>query len=354
MLAPHAEADQGCQRTTCAREVIAYVSPFSHPTNQYLENTRRGLSEAGYEVRPPSEIWKFKAWGGKKNRCIFLNWFEDRILRPQGRSRLFETLVFLYKLAAIRLQGVSIVWVRHNHRAHGQDIPDWIASRVLGLLGRMSHATVVHSRRAALEHRFSYLPHPLYRVRHGHQTEHLAKEVPDLNRRVAVLGQLRESKGIDAMLRQWPAEQPLILAGKPVTPDYDKVIRRIIDERGLDACTIFRNLDSDEFDYLLGNCQSIYIANPPETMIVSGVFFHAASVGTPVVLKRSNFAEEVAEECDFAVVIDRVEDIASATDRCSNLGSEAIISQADALYGQVAYADRLKELFEEIQPCHSR
>ena len=332
------------RRQTSEKNAIVYVSPFSHPTNQYSVNLRRNLALAGFEVRSPDEIWKGKAWLNRKPQYVFLSWFEDRILRRQERPRFIESVLFAYKLLAIVLQRVSIIWVKHNHRTHGQDVPDWLAKGVLQLLEWASVATVVHSERVAQENGWYYLPHPLYDISSAKPSAQFIASLPDLNERIAVLGQIRESKGLDAMLRAWPSSQPMILAGQPITPGYDALIRQIIDERDLDVTTIFRDLSRDEFDYILGQCKAIYVANPNNTMVVSGVFFHAASLGTPVIIRKSRFANEMSECYRFAVEVESPSDIESVLKRHRFPSRSEIIDEIKSHFGPEQFCHEIAKL----------
>ncbi len=340
------------QRSPAATQAIVYVSPFSHPTNQYSSNLRRNLCWAGFDVRSPDDIWKGKAWFQRKPKYVFLSWFEDRILKPGTGSRIVNALIFAYKLTAILLQRVQIIWVRHNHRAHGQDVPDWLANRVLQVLQWASVATVVHSEQLADEQNWNYLPHPLYEISEAQPSAEFVASLPKLDQRIAVLGQIRPSKGLDVMLHHWPRSRPLILAGKPVTPGYDAILQRIIDDRNLDVKAIYRNLNPDEFDWILGNCQAIYISNPDATMVVSGVFFHAASLGTPVILNRSAFAHEASQSCRFAFVVDSTEELSTVLNGCDLPHRCNIVAQANELYGQGAFEKQLWKLFSRIE-CRS-
>jgi glycosyltransferase involved in cell wall biosynthesis len=334
-------------RQTSGTSAIVYVSPFSHPTNQYSANLRRNLCLAGFEVRSPDDIWKGKAWLHRKPKYVFLSWLEDRILRPQKRSRIIEFVLFAYKLFAIVLQRVSIIWVKHNYRTHGQDAPDWIANRVLQLLEWASVATVVHSESVAAENGWHYLPHPLYDVSSAKPSAQFISSLPDLNQRVAVLGQIRESKGLDVMLREWPISQPLILAGQPASLGYEALIRQIIDERGLDATTVFRELSHEEFDYILGQCKANYVANPDDTMIVSGVFFHAASMGTPVILRTSRFANEMSKCCRSAFEVESPSDIESGLKGHRFTNRVETIADVKSLFGQDRFSHELTKLLTQ-------
>jgi beta-1,4-mannosyltransferase len=327
---------------------IVYVLPASHSTNQYSANLRRNLTLAGCEVRSAADIWKFKAWRNREPQVIFLSWFEDRLLRRAERPRAIEALIWIYKLVAILLQRVSIVWIKHNYRTHGQDVPDWFANKVLQSLQWASVATVVHSQRVADENGWFYLPHPLYDISTSPPSDEFTSELGGINQRIAVLGQIRESKGLDTLLLQWPRSQPMILAGKPSNPTYQSRLVQIIQDRDLDVTTIFRDLSQAEFDSILRQCQAIYIANPNGTMVVSGVFYHAASLGTPVIMTPSAFAYEASATCQFAWVANSPADVAIEFEKGPLPQRCEIVAEANSLYGQIPFQDHLERLLSEL------
>ena len=84
-------------------------------------------------------------------------------------------------------------------------------------------------------------------------------------------------------------------------------------------------------------------------MIVSGIFYHAASLGTPIILKESEFAREVTDNCSFAFMVNSPEEIpAILRERGSCLTLPSILAEAQTLYGSHTMSSQLAELFRSL------
>ena len=150
------------------RRPVVYVSPFSHPTNEYLENLATwSRYPLAVTCSNPAEIWNCREHGFKRslNMC-FLNWFEDRILKRQQKPRLVELVVFLYKLAGDPdFRGSRSFGSDTTHRVHGQDVPEWFALHaVLRTDGTDELRRQSFTRNESLNAvtAGTILPHPLY------------------------------------------------------------------------------------------------------------------------------------------------------------------------------------------------
>jgi beta-1,4-mannosyltransferase len=329
---------------------IVYLSPFHHETNQYLARFREQLQEAGCEVRSAHEVWKLQLLFSRnpRQRLVFLNWFEDRVLR---HGSLKEWIVFYAKVLTLWLQPIDVVWVRHNYETQGQSAPKWISDGIYRLMNRISLITVVHSPTAASSMSCHYLPHPLYVTSNAVPPISFTASLPaDLGGRVAMLGQLRRSKKVAETLEAWPTDIPLIAAGEPESTEYLQEIRAICGKRRLDIILIARSLSQAEFDHLMRSVRLVYIPNPDHTMIVSGVFFHAASLGTPVVMRQSRFAAEMASTWDFVEALEGLDELPEALKKLARVNRAAIMQCVTQRYGSEAFASDLQKLLAILQP----
>ncbi len=324
---------------------FAFLSPFDNQQNKYLHNFRQQLTAAGFAVVTADDLWSLKyLLPGRQPRYLFLNWFEDRLIRSHDRSQWLRWAIGLYKLVAAKLQRAKIVWVRHNYRPHTQDTPDWVVNLAYKLLSVVSSHVVVHSEYYASATGYFYVPHPLYEPSNEVADAEFTNQLDDAPERIAVLGQMRPNKGLDAMLQSWPRDVPLLIAGEPTDTSIADNLQTLATQYQLDVRFILSRLTSAQFDAVLTRCRAVYIANPDQTMIVSGVFFHAASLGSPVVMNESAFADEMAAKCSFAVKIDSPSQLGSILSGTQFPSRQAIRDETSKLFGQQRFAEQVAEL----------
>jgi len=297
------------------------------------------------EVKSASDVWKLKSifhFGPK--RYLFLNWLEDRVLSQRSKPRWLNLPVFLYRLLIAKAQRIDIVWVRHNYRPHTTVVPEWVCGFVYWLMGAISSRVVVHSQSYAEANGYHYLPHPLYEPCVEKPSADFIEQVKGIETRIAVIGQVRPSKQFEQMLEEWPREIPLFVSGKPSSDEYGRTLMEIARRRDLNASFILRQIETSEFDYILRAVKAIYIANPDNTMIVSGVYFHAASLGTPMIMRASKFADEMASRCRFTVQVLTADEIANAINELRPLTRNDIICEAETLFGLGAFKQHFSQL----------
>ncbi len=322
-----------------------FVSPFDNQQNHYLRNFRRQLVEAGFPVAAADELWSLKhLWPSGEPKYLFLNWFEDLLIRRHKRPLGVRWTIAIYKLFAAKLQRTKIVWVRHNYRPHAQVAPDWSLQLAYKMMSLLSSHVVVHSEAYATDSGSDYIPHPLYLPCDEDVDPEFLAQLDDASRRIAVLGQLRPSKGLDTMLKDWPSSVPVLMAGQPSDEKFKNELQQIAAQRSLDVRFVFNRLSTAQFDAALRRCRAVYIANPSHTMIVSGVFFHAASLGTPVLMRASAFAHEMSLKCSFAIEICDLSQIESALRNTTFSTREAIVAEANEFFGKGVFHKQISRL----------
>jgi len=232
----------------------------------------------GYQVRfLPSRWSEVFALLGRRKSVVVLNWFEDRAALPG--PAIWMLLKSLLLLAIVRLSFRRVVWVRHNLRPHNQ-YSALVYRSLLGLLPRLADKTVTH--RPVPGMTTECVPHPLYTCE---------PPADEQERDIAYLcfGAIKPYKQIDQLLKRWPASRPLVIAGVCVDAAHEAHIRSVIAERKLNVQWSNRFLDYEELCQLLGRTRFVVLAHLDRSMIVSGTFFHAISLGANVLVRDGDF-----------------------------------------------------------------
>ena len=207
-------------------------------------------------------------------------------LRNRGGYAFVKTL---FLLLLIKLKFKKIVWVRHNLRPHSEY--SVLTYRILlRLLQIFSDATVTH--RPVSEFKSYYIPHPLYDVSGVKQNDE--RDIPFF-----WFGAVKRYKGLTDLLKSWPNDVPLIVAGKCNDAELEKEISDLIRNRDLLVSWENKFLEYSELCEYISRARIVVMSHSEDSMIVSGVFYHAVSLGASVLMRRCRFYDEYLHEYQF-------------------------------------------------------
>lgn len=283
---------------------VAYVTPFSMPTNAYIEMQKALVAECGFEPRPLSLrhlLLGGGLWGLMQRRNLVLaQWLEMRAFRWRvSRPQLWlpGLLLFGFYLGLLAAARARVVYVIHDHSVH--DTTGWpreLSRGLLALCRRVADHRVVHDPSTASRYDAAYLPHPLFWDRPaaagGSAEPPAPARTADGLLRSAMLGAIRPYKAIDSVLEAWPRGRPLVIAGRGA-PDLVAKLQHIVVQRGLQQDVEFDPTHQPDaaFAQRLQACDVLILPHASDTALVSGAFFEAIGRVPWLVARRSSFVE---------------------------------------------------------------
>ncbi len=271
-----------------------FVSPFHNPANSYTRRQIADFEAMGLIVGSMKQALS-GVWGVPRSaKVLVLNWFEDRL--ATARRPRIEMVRSLIVLALLKARIGHIIWVRHNHRPHAAGVSEALQQRFLAAIGRLASIAVTHRAVAGME--AMAVPHPLYGLEAGNRAA-TTRDIPFL-----VPGSVRANKGLVELLERWPADKPLYIAGQCKEADLTRRIETVIAARRLDVRWDNVFLDEADLDALMARSDFVLLTNADATMIVSGVFYHAASFGANLLIREGDYAAAMRAEHEFVQPLD--------------------------------------------------
>jgi beta-1,4-mannosyltransferase len=276
---------------SAARPVIyCYPDAGSANGSLYLAGNRKIWQLLGYRTRDlmPAVGWGWLA--GRSGRIVVLNWFEDYMLvnqRPLG-LRLLRALALLL---LVRVGARRVLWVRHNFRPLALPGRPWPHAVLIRCLGRLCDQVITHRPVPGL--RSVVLPHTLPEV------EPAGVHVAERDIEFLWFGQVRRYKALQDLLGQWPAGRRLVVLGRSQDEALSAEINGIIRRRGLAVAWDNRFIEGHELNAALRRTRFVVIWHAEQSMIVSGVFYHAIGFGANVLIRDGEFARHVASKHRF-------------------------------------------------------
>jgi beta-1,4-mannosyltransferase len=256
----------------------------------YLAGNQKIWRLLGYQTQDlmPAVGWRWLA--GRRGRIVVLNWFEDYMLvnpRPMG-LRLLRALALLL---LVRVGAGRVLWVRHNFRPLSLPGRPWAHSILIRCLGRLCDQVITHRPVPGLVS--LVLPHTLPEV------EPVCVRVAERDIEFLWFGQVRRYKALQELLAQWPAERRLVVLGRSQDEPLSAQINEIIQRRGLAVTWDNRFIEAAELNDALRRTRFVVIWHAEQSMIVSGVFYHAVGFGANVLIRDGEFARHVASKHRF-------------------------------------------------------
>jgi beta-1,4-mannosyltransferase len=254
---------------------------------------------------------------------VHFHWVQSYYTSWNPVRTAWATARFLRFLVRLRRMGFRLAWTCHNLFPHesGSRIADYMVRMAMA---RMSEIVIVHSRRMTAEMGRWFLRRKnVYAVPHGHfigcypntMTREAARRQLQLGGRSFVylfFGIVRPYKGVEALIdgfRTRPeTDGVLVIAGKPMSPEYEESLVRRADGDARIRFALRYVADSDLQIYF--NAADLTVL-PFRKISTSGSLLLALSFGVPVVIPDvASLGEYVNPE--MAYVMKRGESLTQA------------------------------------------
>ena len=271
-----------------ARQLTIGVHPFTNEGNEYIPINKDILGQLGSVVEVPrarvllkrllGQLIRFKS--PKSFDVLILNWTELLILSRGNAPTLSGAISYLFLMRLCRWVAVKLIYVRHNDYPH--DLPRRHQRQIRNLIAkgqRLADAVVAHSPVYAEEHGYHYVPHPLYRLDPGGQASECDEYV--------IFGRVMAYKKIDQLIEAWPSSQHLAVIGPFTDEDYLAKLRSMALDKPIRFDIGFH--DEGALVDRLKASRGVIIVNDPGSLVVSGTFFFALSVGVGVLAINNSF-----------------------------------------------------------------
>jgi beta-1,4-mannosyltransferase len=229
----------------------------------------------------------FKPSGQK---VVVLNWYEDWILINK-RPEIVNLPRAIFHLLLLKVFSDKIIWVRHNHKPHARQ-HNTISRKILcACMNRLAFSVVTHAPASGIKSQI--IPHPLAQNPTKKELE-TTRDIPFL-----WFGAVRRYKALPQLLAAWPQNTPLIIAGKSNEPSLTTEIETVINARHLKVSWINSYLSDTELNALILRSKYVVLAHNDNSMIVSGAFYHAISLGANILIREGAFADHISKLHSF-------------------------------------------------------
>ncbi|MFC3120824.1 hypothetical protein [Agaribacter flavus] len=296
--------------------IVCY--PRVNNTNQYIDLNTRIWKGCGFSVEQTdlllSEIRHVLTID--KQSVLILNWFEDRV--SYRSSALLEIIKSTFILIVCRFKFRKIIWVRHNLNPHSGKAFRWF-SLLRKLLSSFSDAVVAHRPTQQLD--IEYIPHPLYLPK-AVLVSRASATAPFL-----IVGVVKKYKGIVELLSVWPANLTIRVVGKCSDSDLEKEIHTVIQSRKLNCTFVNAFLSAEELEREIKSAKFVVLPHADNSMLVTGVYFHAISLGVPCLISKGDFGHYIKSEIGDTPLFSRTT-IANDLELLADIDREALVQQS--------------------------
>jgi glycosyltransferase involved in cell wall biosynthesis len=264
--------------------------PYFHTGNQYTERMIQ-LHSSFAEVVPFEGFYKalktMCARGLRRNDFSVINWLETECLdRATKRFSYIRACNLFLKLLILKVVTRNIVMVVHNYYPHGaakEDIPKIL--RFMRVMEKLSDIVISHS--GADTGRYDYVPHPLYQF----NASAPAVQIPELEALYGkpyfvVFGRIMPYKNVHELMKVWPADKQLLIAGIVGDEAYLQALRQQATDNIHFAA---RELTDEEAKVVVEQSQAVIICHAEDNVVVSGTFFFAMSLRKQVIALETPF-----------------------------------------------------------------
>jgi beta-1,4-mannosyltransferase len=263
--------------------VSIYYYPFEMPSNKYVHNMRSILSQIQIVKDFPSPKLFYKLFFEKDKDILFLNWVEDFSLR----KNIFYYIIWVFYMFLARILFKKIVWVKHNIVPH--DSSKSLRFKFMcWVLNKISDVKIAHKPMQD----YIFLPHPKYESNYD-----LLNKKRDIE--YLFFGAIKPYKNLVTLLNTWPQETSLCIRGYCNNETLEHEIRDLILTRRLNVSFVNKYITDEELELLLYRTKFVLIPHMDEKMIVSGTFYHAASLGANIVVLNSSFGNFLKDNFKF-------------------------------------------------------
>ena len=295
---------------------IAYISPYSNETNDYIELVKSIVRDCGHDVQPLSlrTLVSSRVWGLFDQRNVILvHWLETRAFSHDARGARLKPsglLQFLIYFAVLMCARARLIYFVHDHAVH--DLTGWrrtLSVRLIQSLCWLADARVVHDPSFQTRYRAQYLPHPLYK-------EALAlAEAPRSPRKppfkAGILGAIRPYKRIEHIIPTWPEDWQLLIRGR-CEPGYEAELGKLISKRAngahIDLDVGF--MSREAFNDALEGLDALVLPHADASALVSGAFFEAIGNVPLVIARKSPFTTWAQQQFQGVLTFETAEELA--------------------------------------------
>ena len=276
----------------------------------------------------------------KQFDVVILNWADNMLVTPRGTPSLWGMLKFLLWSLSLRRVAHTTLFVRHNRYPHHTRGPyRQLMTRVIDCAEYLFSRTVTHSGHNATSRR-RYVPHPLFR-----KTEPAAPvPMSGANEYYIAFGRIMPYKHLDSLIRSFPADKRLIIAGPCPDAGYldylTSLVRSNIEIReGFIPEAIAEAWVADSCGLILSHSDT--------DMIASGSYFFAAGLGVPVYSLASPFFDWLSRALDAPGVFtaDNLNELWCQLDPNHKYRREAILRYARRNFSEVQVSRAWSEVF---------
>lgn len=240
---------------------------------------------------------------------IFVNWLENKAFTNDGRLLIKGVIFSIVWFLMLKIKSKKIVYVKHNNFPHNSTgFGKWVGIGLIDFFIRNADIVAVHSPSSVTCNKTVYIPHPLYEIEYQ-----LQDGLGSLNgekeqeKYFSCFGRIEKYKKIDELIKYWPNDIPLKIQGVCHDEKYLKVLKLMSKGKLIKISSEF--ISDDEAAQLLRGSQGVIIPSDSDSMIVSGSFFFAMSVKTPVIAIRSDFMSAFQNAKDFIFLIDSMQNV---------------------------------------------
>jgi len=230
-------------------------------------------------------------------RILHLHWQHPYLAGTGGIAGITKPIVFLAQIALMKLLGVRLVWTVHNIRDHDSE-DERFEVFFSAVLARLADVVIAHCDRARHEIVSRFRIRRASRVHlipHGGFADFFPNHIPRAAARNALgiagdrsvflfLGLIRPYKGVLELIDAFKAlkreDASLIIAGKPMRPDWEEEIRAAC--AGEPEIMLRPGFVPHESFQLYMNAADV-VVTPYLNVLTSGSVMTAMSFGKPVV-----------------------------------------------------------------------
>ncbi|WP_147291791.1 hypothetical protein [Alteromonas aestuariivivens] len=307
-------------------------------------NTMQVFQQLGCEVQPLKHILLPRNLGHRSSNAVILNWYEDQLFRQN--FSWFERGLFLgyFVLSVLLFPLLSkrVYWVRHNYKPHGLGKSSWVHRLSTAMLNRAAHKVVTLEPANGFES--EVVKHPLYvsdralleaidRIR----AQRAAAGGASLHR-FLYFGSIKPYKGVSGLLKSWPRDLPLTIAGLCQDGAYTATLKQIIVQRRLSVEWLNEYVEDSVLEQLVQEHEFVLLPHKDGTMISSGTFYFAISYGANVVGFDSQFIRMKAKEHQFVHRVNQNE-LKNSLVSLKPVPREEVLEQALQHYGESKIRD---------------
>lgn len=309
-----------------------YCYPFHSETNDYIKNSIKIWNELGFNVfkapRNFKEIFKINPI---KKDVIILNWFEERPSKSRFPFIEFIRTIVIYLY--LRCVFSKVIYVKHNIKPHNNKGILYFTI-IAGLMKLTSTLNVVHRDNFKKNHK--YIPHPLY----NHTLVDSKRDIDYL-----YFGNISKYKALDKLLRKWPKSKTLKIIGSCDSDALKEEIESIIIDNNLSVVWNSEFVPLTVLEAELKKAKFVLIPHSDNSMIVSGSFFHAASLGANVLMHKSRFSEYCNDKFSFVSIYE--DDLDSTMCRAKEVDCRVIFDELNYECGNDRLMSRWKEVLRK-------